>query len=286
MFTDAPVTPVRLTVLLDLLRGFRQGITREDIHRLLQPESLTGEGKNFDPAKATLKAGVDLGLVKEDGGTCSLTPACRQEKDTVGAVLKAIDDRVLTTTEVEKYFALFFSYYLGLGTQVYRRRTQNNQQWADQFNRAVFADVPQGNPFNATKVTGLHRWFSFAGLGWYDPSGTFQANPYDRLQRALPGIFKKRKEMDAEEFMAGLRQTCPELDGGALFETANKEYSRTEKKCTLGLSHALVELHLDGIIALNCPADSAGWSIEEAEPPHGKDILSTRFSSLEYLVKG
>src|SRR5690349_13348307 len=95
MFTDDQVTPVRLAILIDLLRGFRQGVARDDLFRLLQPESLVPEGTKFGPAKATLKAGVELELLKEEDGRVSLTASCRQEKEAVTAILAAIDSLVL-----------------------------------------------------------------------------------------------------------------------------------------------------------------------------------------------
>ena len=285
MFTDNPVTPVRLEILLDLLRECRQGLTRDDAYRLLQPVPLGGDESSFTAAKATIRSGVELKLIKEDGDAISLALTCRKEQAIRVSVLTALDEHVLSKTEVEKYFALFSAYYLGLGKQVYERRSQDNQTWANQFNRDVFEDIPQTNPFNGTKLTGLHRWFAYAGLGWYDPAGHFQANPYDRLRRALPAIFKRHRKLESEDFMSLLSETCPELDGGTLFEQANRGHRASDKRCTLGLSHALVELHLDGIIQMNCPADSTGWNVEEAEPPRGAEFLSTNFASVQLMKK-
>ena len=241
MFTDDAVTPVRLEILLDLLRHCRQGTPREEAYRLLQPEPLAEGRPTFTPAKATLRAGLELGLIEEDSGKLALSPASRKEKNARVLVLAALDARVLADADVEKYFALFYAYYLGLTKQVYARQDQSNQQWADQFNKDVFADAPQENPFNGTKLTGLHRWFSYAGLGWYDPAGHFQANPYDRLLRALPDIFGRQRSLSADPFMEDLAAACPELDGGALFRQANQAWQPSEKKCSLGLSHALIE---------------------------------------------
>ena len=285
MFTDDAVTPVRLQILLDLLRYCRQTVPREDVYRLLQPEPLADGRPAFIPAKATIRAGLELELVEEDAGKLSLAPASRKEKDTHALVLASLDERVLARTDVEKYFALFYAYYLGLGRQAYPRLAQGKQQWADQFNRDVFLDAPQDNPFNATKLTGLHRWFSYAGLGWFDPAGAFQANPYDRLLRALPTIFGRQRSLAADPFMEKLGAACPELDGGEIFRQANPAWQPSEKKCTLGLSHALIELHLDQVIRLSCPADSAGWSVDEAEPPGDEDFKSTRFESVAISAK-
>jgi hypothetical protein len=285
MFTHNPVTPVRLEILVDLLRSYPRGLPRKEVCRMLQPESLNSDLGNSSPSAVTVSAALELGLAEEEEGDLSLSAACRKRKqDSRLDILAAFDARVLSSVEVEKYFALFYSYYLGLGKQAYVRRSQNKDQWADQFNQALgLENNSQENRFNATKLTGLHRWFNYVGLGWYDPMGEFQANPYDRLLRALPLIFGRQRKLEADEFMPKLSDACPELDGGALFLQANPGWDASAKRCTLGLSHALIELHLDKIIQLHCPADSPGWNIGDAEPPGGNNFKSHRFAVVEQL---
>jgi hypothetical protein len=285
MFTDGPVTPVRLEILVDLLRICRQGAERDDIYRLLQPTPLSGSGSKYEPAKATIRAGIDLGLVEEEKSKLSLAITCRKEKDAKSAILTALDERVLGSTDVEDYFALFYAYYLGLGKGVYERATDDNETWANKFNKVVFEEVPQTNRFNGTKLTGLHRWFHYAGLGWYDPAGNFNANPFERVQRSLPEIFGRQKSIEADVFTSKLSALCPELDGGNIFKIANPKWKTEQRKYSLGVSHALIELHLDEVIRLCCPADSAGWSIEDAEPPGGDDFKSWKVSSVELIGK-
>jgi hypothetical protein len=62
--------------------------------------------------------------------------------------------------------------------------------------------------------------------------------------------------------MDRLSAAWPELDGDEIFRQADPAWQPSEKKCTLGLSHALIEFHLDDVIRLSCPADSAGWDAE------------------------
>lgn len=285
MFTDQQATPARVEILIDLARESRN-LTAASAARLLQPEPLT-EGKEPQAAKATLKATKELGLLEEDddSGRLSLPFKVRKAGDARATVLAALDERVLGTLDVEPYFALFYAFVLGLGKGAYVKRDRD--AWAADFNRQVFPGIPQSNPFNKDKATGLDRWLGYAGLGWYDPSGNFQANPYERLHRALPAIFGKEKKTTSERFMQRLGEECPELDGGVYFLQANPTYDRAEKRCTLGLSHALIELDMDKVIRLHRPADSTSWSIKEAEPPIGEDALSKgdRFTFIELLSR-
>ena len=289
MFTHNPVTPVRLEILVDLLCRYPRGLPRKDVYRLLQPEPLNNDLGSGSPSIVTVGAGIDLGLIEQDGGELTVSSAYRKVADPRESILKAFELHVLCGLAVEKYFALFYAYYLGLGKEVYSRRLQDNQAWADQFNAAVYDSEPQENPFNGTKLTGLHRWFKYVGLGWYDPADNFQANPYNRVLRALPGIFSSSRKLGSDEFMKGLAPVCPELDGGEIFQKANRRWNSGEKVCSLGLSHALIELHEDGIIQLECPADAGeglpGWSLRDAEPPRDDFFKSDLFTTVEWRMK-
>jgi hypothetical protein len=285
MFTDNPVTPIRLEILIETLRMHPRGLSRKEIQRMLQPESLAGDLKSGNPASVTLKAGTELGLIDNPGGSDDITliADCGKIKDTHGVILEAFDKKVLSSKEVEPYFALFYAYYLGLGKQANAKKNYNNDQWADEFNHMVFGDIPQPNRFNKDKLTGWHRWGAYLGLGWYDPSGAFQANPYERVMRALQRVFGRLNKLAADDFMKNLAGTCPELDGGSLFIEANRQWNREERRCSLGLSHALIELHLDAVIRLDCPADSSGWHLGEAEPPRDDHFVGDRVATIELL---
>ena len=285
MFTDNPVTPVRLEILIDTLRDHPRGLSREEVQRMLQPGPLASELKAGSPSTVTLKAAKELGLLDDtkDSEDITISHACRKNKNTRAAILGAFDEKVLSGKDVEPYFALYYAYYLGLGTLIYEKSNYNKDQWADEFNHVVFGVTPQPNRFNDPKLTGWERWIAYIGLGWFDPAGNFQANPYERLARALPRVFGPSRKLGADDFMKNLAGVCPELDGGALFIEANPRWNPSEKRCSLGLSHALIELHLDAVIRLDCPADSSGWNLGEAEPPRDEYLVGARMATVELL---
>ncbi|MCG3146076.1 MAG: hypothetical protein HONDAALG_03908 [Gammaproteobacteria bacterium] len=284
MFTDGPVTPVRVEILIDLMRGLSvRRIDRALLAQLLQPEGLPSlDPKKRVQAQETLKAALDLGIMTEDAdGTLKLIVERKDKRTAKQILLAALDEVVISSTEVEPYFSLFYSYLLSLNADGCVNRS--NSEWAVDFERDVFGGQRVNNPFNEVKLTGLHRWLSYAGLGWYDISEVFQPNPYERLRRRLGAIFAGEAKLTGEEFMRRLSEACPELDGGAIFRRADRGYDPAAKVCTLGLSHALIDLHQDGWIRLDCPRDSRGWSIEAAAPP-GDSLQSGRIDTVE-LVK-
>jgi hypothetical protein len=281
MFTDGPATPVRLEVLLDVIKSKADGIKREVLYELLQPSSLSGRGQ--DTTKNTLSAAKELGLVEEKtANTIKLGEGFDRKKSAQENILNAIDQKVLTNAKIELHLALFFAYCLGLDTALYEGVSWSNDEWADKFNEDVFQNELGKNPFNATKYTGLNRWLSYIGLGWYDSNGQFQPDPAERLLRALPAIFGSKKKLPGDDFMEKLAEACPELDGGKLFLQANKYrvYDPTQKQCSLGLSQALLGLHEDGRIRLTCTNDSRSWIIGIAEPTYDDWIKSDRITHI------
>jgi hypothetical protein len=124
-------------------------------------------------------------------------------------------------------------------------------------------------------------------LGWHDSKENFHPNPYGRLLRALPLIFGTSQKLEMNEFMERLADICSELDGGALYRRANRRYERSQRACSMGLSHALIDLHSDEHIRLYGDVDSAGWTVRSAEPtPDKKTFNSDRIDYVEFITDG
>lgn len=283
MFTDQPVTPLHLESILSFVRTYasKRSFTRDAVKDSFQPTSIT---PNQIQSLEALKAAIELKLVLESDDK-TITP--RKEltgKLAVDECLKAaLDEMVLGSLDVEPYFSLFYSFMLGRDLNAFGK---TRDDWVLDFNREVFDNKEQSNQFNSTKWTGLHRWFSYMGLGWYDQSGEFNCNPFSRVARRLPILFGQKKKIESDAFFSKLSAAYPELDGGEIFLQANRRYEPSAKQCSLGLSHALIDLHYSQLIVLHCPKDSAGWSIALAGPPSdGKTLMGDRISQVE-LGKG
>lgn len=282
MFTDGPVTPSRLECLIDLLREHtRREWTRGDLAGVLQPKGLPDLTTASDQAYKVVKAALELGLVVEDGPLIRLGP-WERDRTTRDVVLHAIDNHVLASTAVEPYYAPFYSYLVSIGPRAAQKK--DGGAWAIEFNQFCSQTVGDQNPFNKTKHTGLERWYAYSGHGWFDILGVFQANPYGRVLRQLPGIFKGASRLTGDDFIGRLAEQCPELDNGTIFRHTLPTYNADARVVSLALSHALVDLHLDEHIRLFCAPDSRGWSIEAALPPNdGRTLRSGRIDYVEYI---
>jgi hypothetical protein len=279
MFTDDSATPTRVETLLDLLRSQpKRRWSEEVVAELLQPDGLPGVKDKRPHAVKMIAAAAELDLVTRGKEQIKLTFAADDPRTSQEILCDAIDRAVLERLETEPYFAPFYSFLLGLGAQAHNKKTR--EELVESF-REAYPKAAGPNPFNPTKLTGLRRWLGYAGLGWFDPAGAFQCNPYKRLLRRLPTIFGEATELPADQFMTGIAAHCPELDGGQFFSAVNTHYTPSARRCSLGVSRALVELHIDGVLRLHCPTDSNGWWIDEAAPPRDREhILSDRVDRL------
>ena len=282
MFTHEPITPRRLECLIELLREHsRRDWTRASLAGVLQPEGLPDLKDKSDQASKVIKAALELGLVIEEGALIRLAPFQR-DRTTTELVLQAIDERILASTDVETYYAPFYSYLISQGAVPEKR---DGGAWAIAFNHDCPQMAGDQNPFNKTKFTGLERWYAYSGHGWFDMTGVFQPNPYSRVLRQLRNVFTDGKRLSGDDFITRLAQCCPELDKGSVFRQTLPNYNAEAQVASLALSHALIDLHLDRHICLFCAPDSRGWSIEAALPPNdGRTLRSGRIDYVEYTA--
>ncbi len=284
MFTDGPATPHRVETILDVIRWFGQErVKRSTLIGVVQPRSLPGVTTNSRQGQEALSAAVQLNLLKSDRETVEPSFDVKSNRTSKEILLESFDSVVLSTTEVEKHFALFYAFVLGLGAKVLE---MTREQMAAGFQESVYGKERKDNPFNVPKLEGQRRWMRYVGLGWHDSKELFHPNPYGRLLRALPVLFGASEKLEMNEFMERLANTCAELDGGALYRRANRRYERNQRACSMGLSHALIDLHNDEHIRLYGDVDSAGWTVKSADPtPDKKTFNSDRIDYVE-LVTG
>jgi hypothetical protein len=289
MFSDQPVTPRRLEIVVDVVAEYGRSsvLRREQLLELLQPETLPNFNPNAESPRVAseqaVRAARDIGLIEEVEGGWRIVEVVttRRGRDSRSLVLAAVDERVLNDTDVEPYFSLFYSYLLGLGAEADAHR--DDQEWATAYNDVLHRGTLGNNPLNGTKVRGLWRWYPYAGLGWVDSGDVFQCEPYERVRRALPKVFGAERRLEADAFARALASTCPELDGGRLFQHANPESAADTRAFSLGLAQALIGLHEDKVIVLDCPRDSRGWDLSAGEPTDdGATLRSSRLDGVEW----
>jgi hypothetical protein len=278
MFMDEAITPARVEAFIDVVRKLPQKqAPMTSVKQLFQPQGLPDLSSASQNIKNVIKALKELELAQEEAGYIQMRLEARERRSSREVLLEALDTYVLEREDVEPWFAKFYAFLIAQPADDAHAAAGKGAYWESKFNREALDDVPASNRFNNTKYAGFRRWLRYMGLGWHDGSDAFQPNPYDRLARTLPRIFASQDELGADEFMKRLAATCPELDGGRIFLLVNRHYDPTHRECTLAVAAALVELHLDGHLTLDCPGDSQGWSLRAAAPPRVGPIRSDRF---------
>ena len=265
MFIDNPTVPIQLEVVLDVLYAVRgKTASANSIERLLQPKGLPDLTSSSKQAGQHLSAARELALVTQDSeGNYRLTKTVREGRPTANQmILEAFDQLVLCDGRIEPWFGRIYAFVIARSRDIPGTRSARDDLCTE-FNDALPAYIDKTNPANSTKLSHYLRWYCYVGLGWQDPVGSFVPDPTVRLRRSLARIFGASKRLDAKDFMSSLSAACPELDAGVLFsEVAGSSFNKADRVCTSALATALRNLHGEGVIQLDCPKDSQGWSLE------------------------
>jgi len=113
MFSDQPVTPRRVEIVLDVITAYGRSapLRKEQLLELVQPETLPGFNTKAESTRSqgesALRAARELELIEEQEGGWVPRDTYRESRkdDTRTVVRRALDARVLADTEVEPYFA-------------------------------------------------------------------------------------------------------------------------------------------------------------------------------------
>ena len=281
MFIDKPTVPTQLEVVLDVVHALRtKAASADSIERLLQPKGLPDLTSTSNQASYNLSAARELKLIAQDGdGNYRLVAPLRENRLTATQmILSAFDHTVLSDVDIEPWFGRLYAFVIARNRVIPTSRS-DREDLCSEFHSALPAHIEKINPANSTKLPHYLRWYCYAGLGWYDPAGSFVPDPTVRLRRSLSRIFESSQRLEAAEFLAALSRVCPELDTGAMFlEASGTVYRKADRVCTPALALALRNLHSQGEIQLDCPADSKGWSLEKGGPVNDDATLkSDRF---------
>jgi hypothetical protein len=281
MFIDNPTIPIQLEVVLDVIHAVRSKTASTDsIQRLLQPKGLPDLTATGKQAAHHLNAARELALITKDGeGNYRLARTVREGRPSANQmILEAFDQLVLSDVKIEPWFGRLYAFVIAR-SKVIPEGGSARDDLCTEFNDALPPYIDKANRANSTKLSNYLRWYCYVGLGWLDPAGSFVPDPTIRLRRALARIFGASKRLDAADFMSSLSVACPELDAGTLFtEVAGSAFNKADRVCTSALAAALRNLHGEGVIQLDCPADSQGWSLERAGSERDNESLkSDRF---------
>jgi hypothetical protein len=287
MFIDNPTVPVQLEVVVDVLHAIRQKNAKPDsVKGLLQPKGLPDLTASSKQTAHHLNAAKELKLaLPDDEGNLRLTYAIRDGSPSArDAIVNAFDNVVLSSPKIEPWFGRFYGFLITQDSDWIPSEAPARTEICTRFYDVLSGHIERANPLNETKLGQYLRWYTYVGLGWRDPARCFIPDPTGRLLRMLPKIFGNAKRLDAVPFMAAVAAMCPELDGGTLFMDGAERYDSSARECTRALAGALRNLNDAGVICLECPKDSVGWSLARAGSVRDQQHLqSDRFDRVVRL---
>ena len=217
MFMDSTATSNRLETLAKVLmaKDLPQ-MDEKSLKALLAPTSLT----NYAPLSPNelLKAGKLIGLVTYCKDTKLINKISSDGKNAKQKLLEILDDKILSRTDIEPYFAKLYAYILFTDQEL-----SNNEKLIEALILEVnkkFLGFDQNNQLNYTKLSSYLPWYSYFGLTQTmkqeGRNVLSEAYPYERIARKLNNIFNSKQELLIDEFMQNLGSNCPELDCGEI----------------------------------------------------------------------
>lgn len=251
LINHAQVTPHRLRVAVQLVARLGQP-TREELQALLQPESLTNSQL---AATSVLTAAQYCRLVSVTSDRYSLLvdPDVAESVDAFRLHLQGNILGVTNESGPNYLFNLFSAWYAVQNESVYN---MEQGQYHVTFNEQLFPGSSE-RAFNREKLPAWSNWAAFLGLCWPLRVGGSQQRMIPNAYRRLKPIMRDLLPMDGAyvpfgTFFSKVATTCPELDGGSLFEQSwNASRGHTARSSlSLMLSSGLRQLHDARVIEL------------------------------------
>lgn len=287
IINNGQITPHRLHALVRLVSRL-ENPSRDDLLNLLQPDKLI---PNQDAAKAVYGAAKQHLLVTDEGNNNVTLHVDVGSKDSIESVedFRAYMRQRLLGIEddgADNYLLNFFTAWYAVQNERILQTTK--REIITRFTQELFPqehDMPeQGRAFNEVKFNAWLPWATFLGFGWAMKLGTTEIlvpDANDRLKALLPTLLPQAEELVAfRDFATRLIKTCPELDGGSLFEKcwqASRGAEIRGNQLSLMLSTGLRTLHHTGYIELVRQADATDiWRLYPAEGYSIQEITHIR----------
>ncbi|MBK8989773.1 MAG: hypothetical protein IPM39_27555 [Chloroflexi bacterium] len=271
------VTPHRLHALARLVSRLRTP-SRDDFLEMLQPPDLVN---SQEASKAVYNAATNFRVIVEDeNGRVSLHPDIGKRKniESTDGFRTFMQKRLtgIADENADNYLINFVTAWYAVQNErifQYRKKDEISQNFnRDMDPRGEEELLEEGRLFNSTKLIGWLTWASFLGWGWTMTIGgkeLLMPDAHKRLIPVLPLLLPDSKETPFSQFAERLADSCPELDGGSLFEKCWQSSRGAElrgNQLSLMLSTGLRSLHDNGKIRLIHYADSADeWQLYPAQ---------------------
>lgn len=253
-------SPRRLYAALHTIAALEAPAQIEVVLQLLQPPSLA---KTTDTAEGVLKVAEACGLIERDKD--QNTVCLSIEKDAIADYERfrlTMQNILLGHTDPDNEFYLlnqFAAWYAIQNERIFQGTAEDYGIW---FQKELYGGEMRFT--GSTRVNGWLTWATFLGWGWNWKRG--RSTSYlipDATRRVRPIVWQaslsKEEIIPFGDFLSTLAQSCPELDGGVIFDECWRisKGDRPSNRLSLMLSTALRTLHQRGEITLHNIEDAS-----------------------------
>jgi hypothetical protein len=267
------ITPHRLYAMVRLASG-ATGAGRDEFLGLLQPSAVND---NHETGYLVYRYARRYGLLEEEQNVAKrVRPTADCLSLTSLDAFRFYMQKVLlgVTSDAQDNFllSLFTAWY---AVQDHSVMTYSKADFEAKFHQALYPKATERVLAEEPGISAWRTWAEFLGWGWalkLDGREEMRIVPDAtlRLRPLLAGLLSEAgREVAMGDFMTGLAERCPELDGGVLFERcweASRGGEVRGNRLSLMLSTALRVLHSSGEIEMAYRRDAGvTWTLFPAQ---------------------
>lgn len=265
------VLPHRMFAMIHTVNT-HPNIPRAELLRLLQPaalnESLETSGNIF--VKCQLCGLIAEKQDKSRAASLIVDPVVATDLSSFRMYMQATLTGATRDDQDHAVLNLFAAWFAVQNEQIINT---SKSEWEIRFHMDLYPHRSERVISEHPGITAWMEWAEFMGWGWQLKFGSQESSVIPdstiRIQPLLPQLLPEVSPISFGEFMNRLAVSCPELDGGVLFERcweASRPNERRGNRLSLMLSTALRVLNQQGRIVLENRADATeNWMLFPAQ---------------------
>ena len=264
----------RPSVILLILRHLaRQRGKKDELNRListLAPPGLSKEGKHQNDLRESLQAAIDLCIVNRTGDEVRLSdqatgPAAGDQRAMVALLRAAVLSDSVNTGEWGSQLGArdltnSLAWYLSFPASIAPTGMEGNNRSVADLSAADFGPRQPADGGGGWPIANDNRWQAFQfwarslGFAWVAPNGNLVPDPTPVVRDAIPTVFDKDSDLEANTFVARLGEVLPVLDNGKYRQFVESNWRRPKPeqvRLSAPLSDALERLRSEQRIAFS-----------------------------------
>lgn len=261
-----------LVAIFKLLQTEKKRLTTENVQNLCAPGEVGDKAK----VRQTINAWLALGMLQEVDERITIHEDVRKDERAIDAlphlarrlILRSENNSNLWAKEDARASEFVRGICWALAQDVW---TVSMDSW-DEIQTLIQQQLGSGSTEifqNSVNWKGFKAWAAYLGFAWCSTksSSGIIVDPTQAVRSILPGVFGRRKNLEAAEFLKAISSEIPVLDGG-VYRVEVESRLRKERdgplvwspppnnQISTSLSQSILRLIADGTLVGDNKADS------------------------------